>query len=225
MRALADAVQPDVDAYTPNMIAHGGRPVPKYITIEDLANDIIAYMDGQHLSHAYVFGYSSGACLALYLARHFSQRFDGVCTLAAKYVFDPMTVAHWMYLTNPERLGRPGNKRAAELKETHAPQDWVAVTNSNRRLFEEYGCNPPLRETDLRAIQIPALLISTDKDQLVPLAETQALGKLISDSRVVVFPGQAHPFSSVPLAAMGRAICDWIAEIERRAATEQRSTG
>ena len=225
MRALVDAVRAEVDAYTPNMLAHGGRPVPKHITIEDLATDIIAYMDEQHLSHAYVFGYSSGACLALYLARHFPERFDGVCTLAAKYVFDPKTVAHWMYLTNPERLGRPGNKRAAELAETHAPQDWVEVTNSNRRLFEEYGLNPPLLEKDLRAIPIPALLFSSDKDQLVPLSETLALGKLIADSRVVTFAGQAHPLSIVPLTTMARTMCDWISEIEDRGAVKRRSTG
>jgi len=225
MHALAEAVRVEVDAYTPNMLAHGGRPVPERITIEDLASDIIAYMDGEALSRAYVFGYSSGACLALYLARHFPERFAGVCTLAAKYVFDGTTVAHWMHLTDPERLGRPGNIRAAELTETHAPQDWVAVTNSNRRLFEEYGRNPPLDEKDLRAIQIPALLFSSDKDQLVPLAETLEIGKLIPDCRVVMFAGQAHPLSIVPLAAMGKAICDWITEIERRAAVEQRPTG
>jgi pimeloyl-ACP methyl ester carboxylesterase len=224
MRALADAV-PDVDTYTPNMLAHGGRPVPERITIEDLANDIIAYMDEQHLARAYVFGYSSGACLALYLARHFPQRFNGVCTLAAKYVFDGNTVAHWTHLTDPERLGRPGNKRAVELTETHKPQDWVAVTNSNRRLFEEYGRNPPLDEDDLRAIKIPALLISSDNDQLVPLAETTALGKLIPDTRVVVYKGHAHPFSIVPIAAMGNVITKWIAQIEARTALDRSLSG
>ncbi|HLI94685.1 MAG TPA: alpha/beta hydrolase, partial [Candidatus Baltobacteraceae bacterium] len=221
MRALADAVQTEVNAYTPNMLAHGGRDVPERVTIEDLANDIIAYMDGQHLAHAYVFGYSSGACLALYLARHFPQRFDGVCTLAAKYVFDEKTVAHWTHLTDPERLGRPGNKRAAELTETHAPQDWVAVTSSNRRLFEDYGRNPPLSEDDLRAIKIPALLFSSDNDQLVPLAETTALGEFIADSRVVIFKGQAHPFSLVPIPAMGNVITKWIAQIEARGALDR----
>jgi pimeloyl-ACP methyl ester carboxylesterase len=215
MKPLADALSPCADTYAPNMLAHGGREIPEDFGIGDVARDIVAYMDTRGLARAYVFGFSSGGCVALYLARHFPERFLGVCTLAAKYVFDGRTVAHWTHLTDPERLGRPGNKRADEMIADHHPRSWIAVTKSNQRLFEEYGRNPPLSEDDLRSITVPALLFSSNQDQIVPLNETVALAGLIPNAKPVLFQGQCHPFHVVPIAAMARAICAWIGEIEK----------
>ena len=216
MSPLTEALQPALDVHPLNMLGHGGRPVPEKSTIADLANDVIAQMDERGLSRAFVFGFSSGGCVALYLVRHYPERFLGLSTLAAKYVFDRHTVSHWTHLTDPERLGRPGNKRAAELTETHHPQDWVAVTNANRRMFAEFGRNPPVSDDDLCAIGVPALLFCSDEDQLVPLDETIALGKLIPDSRVVIFKGRCHPFSIVPMAAMAKAMTTWAGDVQAR---------
>ena len=224
MSPLADQLQPHVEVFAPSLLGHGGRPVPPRITIEELARDILAYLDENKIARTFLFGYSSGGCLALYLARHFPERFMGVCTLAAKYIFDGRTVAHWMHLTDPARLGRPGNERAQELTEAHHPQKWVDVTNNNRRMFEEFGRNPPLSEDDLRAITIPALLFASDHDQLVPLAENIALSKLIPDSRPVIFSGKCHPFHIVPMAAMATAMRNWMAEIQTRELSPKSST-
>ena len=216
MRPLADALRPHVEVFAPDLLGHGGRPVPERLTIEALAADVLVYLDSNKVNRTFVFGFSSGGSLALYLARHFPQRVIGVATLAAKYVFDKRTIAHWTHLTDPERLGRPGNKRAQELTETHQPQNWIDVTNNNRRMFEEFGRKPPLSEADLRAITVPAILFSSDQDQIVPLEEVLALGKLIPDARTVIFRGQCHPFSVVPFAAMSIAIRNWMDDVLSR---------
>ncbi|HLI96332.1 MAG TPA: alpha/beta hydrolase [Candidatus Baltobacteraceae bacterium] len=216
MKPLADALSVCVETFTPNMLGHGGREVPERATIEALATDIIAQMDAVGLRRAYLFGFSSGGLLALYLARHFPERFHGVCTLAAKYVFDQRTVSHWTYMISFDRLERPGSKRPQELAEDHAPQDWKKVIVMNRDMFIAFGKKAPLSELDLQAISIPALLFSSSEDQIVPLEETLALGRLIPNSKPVIFHGQCHPFHAVPLPPMATAICNWIEEIERR---------
>lgn len=216
MEPLAEQLRSSLDVHAFNMLGHGGRPVPERLTIRDMAADVIAQMDERGLRGTYVFGFSSGGCLALYLARHYPERLLGLCTLAAKYVFDRRTIAHWTHLTDPARLSRPGNKRPAELTKDHHPQDWRDVTSAIRRMFEDFGTNPPLFEDELRAIALPALLFSSDEDQIVPLDETLALGKLLPNSRVVLFKGQCHPFSVVPVAAMGKAMCNWIDELQSR---------
>ncbi len=214
MKPLADELGECAEAFTPNMLGHGGREVPEVLTLESLAADVIAQMDAAGLQRAYLFGFSSGGILALYLARHFAERFHGVCALAAKYVFDARTVSHWTYMISFERLERPGSKRPEELARDHAPQDWKKVVSMNRAMFVEFGKKPPLSDLDLQAITIPALLFSSNEDQIVPLEETLALGRLIPNSKSVIFHGQCHPFHVVPVPAVAKAICNWISDVE-----------
>ena len=79
----------------------------------------------RNLERTYLFGYSSGGYLALYLARHYPERFIAVSGLAVKYVFDARTVAHWTHLADPERLQTRNPGRVEELIRTHHPQDWL----------------------------------------------------------------------------------------------------
>jgi len=217
MTPLADALAPTIQTHAFNLIGHGGRPVPERCTLAEFALDVIAQMDERALPRAHVFGYSSGGTIALYLARHFPERFLSVCTLATKHVFDRRTLAHWTFLADPERLRRSKNSRKAESARLHLPQDWLAVIALNRRMFEEFGRRRPLNDHDLRAISVPALFFSSDEDQLVPLDETIALGKLMRDGRVVIFKGRCHPFEIVPIGAMAKAMTNWIDEVQARA--------
>jgi len=211
---LAAAMRPYAVVETPNLIGHGGRPVPERLSVRELAEDVVTYMDGRNIARAFVFGYSFGGYIALYLARHFPQRLLGVCVLAVKYVFDAGTVRHFTYLADPERLRRPGNRRPVELTQTHYPQDWVAITTNNRNLFTELGARPALSDEDLRSIAVPALILSADQDQIVPLPETLALGKLIPNSRVAIFRGQAHPLLACPLPFIASTMATWLGQVE-----------
>ena len=57
---------------------------------------------------------------------------------------------------------------------------------------------------------MPALVISADKDQLVPLPETFALSRQIAGSKLVLFPGQAHPLAVCPLDDIARTMGTWL---------------
>ncbi len=211
---LADALRPFAHVETPNLIGHGGRPVPERLSLTEMAEDVMAYLDRRQIERAFVFGYSFGGYLALYLARHFPQRLGGVCLLAVKQIFDAATIQRWTYLADPERLRQPGNPRPAELAQRHHPQDWAAVMTINRNLFLELGDHPALTEGDLLSMSLPALILSSDQDQIVPLPETLALGNLIQGSRVGIFSGQAHPLLACPIPALANAIGTWLEEVE-----------
>jgi pimeloyl-ACP methyl ester carboxylesterase len=215
MQPLGDELQPHVDSFAPNMLGHGGREIPERPSTEDFARDVLAQMDAHGLGRTYIFGFSTGGIMALYLARHHPERFIGVTTLAAKYVFDQRTVSHWTHVADPVRLARPGNKRAEELARDHHPQDWTKVTLMIQQWFFDLGEKPPLREDELRSISLPALLFASNQDQIVPFNETLELARLIPGAKAVIFHGQCHPFHVVPVAAMGKAISNWIGEIER----------
>lgn len=195
---------------------HGGRGVPERFCVEDFAADVIAAMDRAGMTRATLLGYSFGGYVALYLARHHPQRVASVCTLATKLRFDAATVQHFVHLADPERLSRPGNPRASQLAQDHHPQDWRRISENNRAMFAALGERPALRDEDLRAITVPALVISGELDQLVTPQETREIAELIPGSEVATFKGFGHPLAAIPLDRVAWLVGEWLKLLERR---------
>ncbi|MGH7660773.1 MAG: alpha/beta fold hydrolase [Vulcanimicrobiaceae bacterium] len=213
MKPLVDELERFVRVRAIDLIAHGGRPIPERLSIPDMADDALAQIGESDGTPTFVFGYSAGALVALRLARYTPERFAGMCTLAAKYVFDQTTIAHWTHAATPERLKRPELKRDSVLAERHAPQDWTELADVICRMFRDWALHPPVTTEELQRISLPALMFCSDKDQLVSVDETRALGALIPNSSVVFFRGQSHPLEIVPVAPIAKAIGDWIGQV------------
>lgn len=216
MAPLAEALRPYTETRSPNLLGHGGRPIPESFSVAEFVRDIVEYLDREAIERTFVTGYSSGGLLALYLARHYPQRVRGVCTLATKYVFDAKTVEHWTHLASPERYARPGNPRTPEMARIHAPQDWTRVPATNSRYYESLGRDPPLKDEDLRAIEAPVLVVSSNRDQIVPWEESVALAKLLPRSELAMFYGPAHPLAVVPVLPVARVIATWMEKVSRQ---------
>ena len=210
---FVEAMRPYAAVHTPDLLGHGGRPIPERIAMRELADDVVAWMDSQRIESDVVGGYSFGGTLALYLARHQPDRVRGVVALAAKHVYDAETLRHWTHLVTHERLARlkfPWGTRTDELTRIHAPNTWQAVADLNARLFAALGEAAPLTQADLAAIRQPVMIVSSNLDQIVPWAETLALGKLIPGSHVAMFYGPAHPMRAIALPAIARTIGEWL---------------
>ena len=214
MEKLTEALQPFGEVRVPTLPGHGGRPLPQRFSIRDHAEDVIAYLDREGIERAPIIGYSLGGTIALFLARHFPQRVQAVATLAAKFVFDANTIKHWTHLVDPARLR--ANGRALVHEKAHAPQDWVALARLNAEFFADLGRAPPLSEADLGAISVPVMVVSSDRDQVVPWTETRAIAKMIPGSELVMFYGAAHPLSSVPVLPVARTIATWIDKVAKQ---------
>jgi pimeloyl-ACP methyl ester carboxylesterase len=214
MAPLAGPLSAWFDVRVPNLLGHGGRPVPDGYTLEEMADDLVQWLDGEGIGRAYFLGYSLGGYLALFLARRHPQRVRGIAGIVVKHVFDEASVAHITYLADPERLARPGNPRKDELIAIHGEANWVNVTNNTARLFQRFGSDAPLSDDDLRAIETPVLLLSGDRDPLVPAADARALAELLPNARLGLFPGPAHPLKTVPTLDVVRAIKSFVDEVE-----------
>jgi pimeloyl-ACP methyl ester carboxylesterase len=212
LEPLAAPLRPYGRVHVPNLLGHGGRPVPERLTMAGTAADVIAWLDAQGIARAAFVGYSLGGYVALHLALHFPARALGACAVATKFVFDATTVSHWTHLAQPERLARPGNPRAAEMLRAHG-DNWPAVTQANAALFADLGRNPTLRDEDLAAIARPVLLVNSNRDPLVAWAETQRVAGLVPGARLAMFYGIAHPLRNVQVESVGRAIGQWIVAI------------
>lgn len=224
MKPLTDELQRYVDVRAIDLPAHGGRPIPERLSIPEMADDALVQIDRLAARPTFVFGYSAGALVALRLARLFPERFAGVSTLAAKYVFDATTIAHWKHAASKERLKKPELKRDAVLAERHAPQDWTMLADVVCAMFQDWELHPPVTVEELRSLTQPALMFCSDADQLVSADEARALGALVPNGRVVFFRGQSHPLEVVPVAPIAKAIGDWMNEIQSQAAAPSSAT-
>ena len=221
MLVFAEYMRPyESKAYLPNLLGHGGRPVPEKFTIADFARDVIAYMDDQGVQRDILAGMSTGGYVALYLAHHYPERFEGIVAIATKYIFDEETVKHYTYLLSVERLGQPGYPRIPQFLLNHHPQDWREIATRNRAMYFALGVKPEVTEDDLRAINVPVLAITGEQDPLVPVKETQALAGLIPRCDVLLVKGSSHPITSLPLDATCQAIAAWMAKVRKAAATQ-----
>ncbi len=210
---LVEALRPYATVRTPNLLGHGGRPIPERITMRDMAEDLVAWMDAEGVAADVIGGYSIGGTLALYMARHHPRRVRGAITLATKPLFDADTTRRLVHLVDHERLRRvrfPWGMRIDELARMHAPNTWQDVADLAGRLFASLGEVPPLPQAQLRAIRVPVMVVSSNLDQLVPWEETLALGRFIPDSHVAMFHGPAHPLRAIPLLPVARVMDEWM---------------
>jgi len=206
---LAAQFQPYGQVWTPTMLGHGGRALPQALSVQTMAADLIAQMDEHGMGPCFVGGYSFGAYLALYLAKHHPQRFHGVWTLAAKVVYDAQALSHLVHLTSPSRVERGDHPFADDIRQRHQPQDWRAVMLLNQALFRSLQGVSLLGDEVWPARSMPALVISGDADPLVSADETKQLA-IDLQCPLMMFPGPAHPIAAVPMAAMASEVNRWM---------------
>lgn len=200
-----------IHARMPDLLGHGHRPVPPAWTFDDIARDLVAWLDAEEIGKARLIGYSTGGYLGLYLAAHDPGRVESVVTIATKYVMDERTIDRWAYLTSHERFVQPGHPRVPLYERHHG--DWQAMTRNNHRMFLGWKDGAPLADPDIAGIRVPVMIVGADRDPLVPWEETRALGRLIAGSHVAMTYGSSHPITSLPLNGVAQAIAQWFERV------------
>jgi len=219
MLVLAEYMRPyEKKAFMPNLLGHGGRPVPERLTIADFARDVVAYMDEQGIARDIVAGFSTGGYVSLYLARHYPDRVVGAIAMGTKFAYDEETVKHFTYLVSLERLGQPGHPRVPQYLLNHHPQDWREISARNGDLFRALGRKPEVTEEDLRAIPVSVLVVSGENDAVVPAKESRAMKDLIPRCDLMLVRGPSHPLPAMPLDIVCAAIAVWMAKVRKEAA-------
>ena len=214
MEPLAKALRPYFDVRALNLLGHGGRPVPDGYSLEEMSEDLIAWLDAEGIGQCDLLGYSVGGTIALHAARHHPRRVRAFGAIAAKHVFDRPAVDHVVYLSQPERLARPGSVRKEQMERAHGADNWEKVALNTCELFRRMGEAPPLGDEDLRETTPPALIVCGEKDPLVPLEDARRMAELLPSGRLATFPGGAHPLGNVPLGLVARAFRDFIRQVE-----------
>jgi pimeloyl-ACP methyl ester carboxylesterase len=188
-------------------------------------------MDGLGIERALLVGNSSGGTLALDLALDHPERVAALVLVAPWVYVQRPTFPRWVTeLPQMERLslflarllgGRGGllglsyadasriTPERRELARLHmGVQHWDLAWGAllNRSLADPVTVAPRLPEVD-----VPVLLVTGDRDRLVPPEDTRRVAELVPGADLQVLPGCGHvPHEECP-DAFGRLVDAWLA--------------
>jgi pimeloyl-ACP methyl ester carboxylesterase len=180
--------------HMPDARGHGGTrwSDPEGISVDTLVDDVVALGDVLGLGTFHLAGFSLGAVTALRAASRFRGRFASLVLAGVDTEPEPRaSVARALF--DPQRIERDEPAWAIDLEQRHGP---VQGPGAWRRLCvalaREVGSEPHLGPADLRAIAVPTLVLSGDRDPFTSASHQVNLYRQLPDARLLIVPGTGH---------------------------------
>lgn len=196
-KVLKEMLSGEFEMYTMNFNGHGGKPLnEETFSIEGFANEVVAFLDERQLKTIFIFGYSMGGYVGLYLAKHFPNRIDKLFTLATKLNWTKEGAAKETQMLQPDSIEQKVTKYAASLALLHG-NSWKDLMKATAAMMVQLGENPRLKPADFAQIEIPVLMAVGDKDAMVSIEETTSAYRALPNAQLLVLPDTVHPIGRV----------------------------
>jgi pimeloyl-ACP methyl ester carboxylesterase len=152
------------------------------LTYDLMANDAAALLDQLMLDSVLVLGWSDGGNIGLSLAIHHPKKVKKLAVMGANLRSDERAVY-------PEVL----NEVKSMLQEK-------SISKELRRLTELLLTEPNMKNTDLKVVSIPVLVMAGDYD-MIREEHTIEIFQSLTKSQLCIFPGATHhiPWENPPL--------------------------
>ncbi|MFI1658919.1 alpha/beta fold hydrolase [Streptomyces sp. NPDC020472] len=215
---------PRLHAYAPTQRGHGDadKPPDGYLP-EDLAEDLVAFMDGVGIERAVLVGGSSGGVQARIVAGRRPDRVAGLVLLGvpATLVDKPKAAEFWEVVRELKDPVDPALAAAMAdgLTATPMGRGFLQTVADECLKAPAHVWRETLRgllETDLRAtltgILVPTLVVWGDQDPILTREDQQTILDTIPDSRLLVYEGVGHvPYWEDPERVL-RDLTDFMAD-------------
>ena len=175
--------------------------------IRDLADDAAAVLDAARVGPANVFGISMGGMISQQLVIRHPERVRSLVLGATfgshlRSSKPSPTVARDLFLVGIlARRGLPMAQLLVSDEFRHASgarlARWVGgLDRAERKVARRQALAIALHEAeaDLQRLRTPTLVISGDRDRLVPVENSRRLARIIPRARLVELPGAGHAF-------------------------------
>jgi pimeloyl-ACP methyl ester carboxylesterase len=180
---------------------------PGGFRIRDMADDAVRVLDAAGVAQSCVFGISMGGMIAQELALHYPARVRAL-VLGATFGSQlrshkpPLGVARDLLLVTlfSRRPGRMARLLVSEeFMARHQDRfvTWMGRLGRPQRSAARRQILAIARheaEDRLPRLRVPTLVISGDRDRLVPVENSRRLARMIPRARLVEFPGVGHAF-------------------------------
>lgn len=201
------------------------RVLPAALTMEQLADDVLADMDAAGLKRATICGLSMGGYVAMALAARAPERVDALVLCNTRATADdaegraarektavdalehgPQVIARAMLpklLSEKTQAHKPDLVQRIESMIARQRPEAIATASRGMALRPE-------RFSFLRGWKKPALVITGAHDMLMPLPTSVAMRDALPNSHLVVIPDAAHLSSAENPAAFNLALLDFM---------------
>ncbi len=178
----------------PSALGHGASPTVPALKISDMAAATVELLDSLGIAKAHILGSSMGGAIALWVALTAPARVDKLIIFRTSYRSSAAVYEGVLRMAEPEaweqwRLDR-------WMSEQHAPQGgpdaWMEVTQKVAAAFDPSSSEHLHDLGDLATISSPTLIISGDRDPVVPLDDALAMYRTIPDAALWVLPNATH---------------------------------
>lgn len=194
------------------------------VSVEDMAGDVLALMDGLGLASATLAGHAAGGVIGLALALAAPERLDGLVVINGWSRPDPHFArcfetrlallrgsgvrafirAQALFLY-PARWISANDARLA-LEEAQQLQHFQGAPNIEARIAALTAFDVDSR---LAEIKTPTLLIAAEDDMLVPASCSERLAEGLSDVILERMTG-GHACNVTEAEHFNRLVCDWL---------------
>lgn len=206
LQPLAEVLKDSFEVHTINFGGHGGAPFSEAFTIQQFADEVLEYISNHQLKNIYVFGYSMGGYVALFLANKHPQTFEKIFTLATKFKWSPEVALQEIKMLDPKIIEERIPAFAKALQERHAPNSWKLLMEKTSAMMLNMGENPPLTVNDFENIHTPVKLAVGNADKMVSIEETSEVANWLLNSQFLILQDIPHPIEKAPVARLAEEI-------------------
>ncbi len=210
MEPLADLLRNKFDIYSFDFPGHGGKDfLSESLSISNLSNSVVDFIQQFELENCNVFGYSMGGYIALNMQANKQIRFNKIITLATKYNWSNEIAAIEISKLNPEKIQEKIPSFASQLANRHLPNDWKKLMIEIASLMKDLG-EYHLEDSDYKKIQCTVRICIGDRDNMVSVEESLHTYRQLPNGSLSVFSDTSHPFEKLSYDKLASEINQFI---------------
>lgn len=221
LSTVADVMAPDLRGFGDD------RSSDEMLTMEMYADDLLRQLDARGIPSAVPCGLSMGGYIAMAMAERAPERIAGLILCNTRSTADTeegkaaraatardakekgmQVIARGML---PKILGatthRERPQEAARIEALIAKQDPAAVAAASLGMAQR-----PDRTSVLRSFNKPALVITGDEDELMPLPTSQAMADALPQGKLVVIAKAGHLSNTEKPMEFNTAVLRYLAD-------------
>ncbi len=188
------------------------------VTSSVMVDDLLAFADAMNLATFHLAGFSMGGLTALWFAVHHAERLRTLLAVGVGIEHEPRTSVV-RRLMDPDRIEREEPSWAAQLERRHAPVQgpgaWRALLAAIAR---ETATQALLTPADLRAVQVPTMLVFGDRDVFVPPDQAVRLFRQLPSASLFMVPDCGHHVPASRPGIFNQAAADFYRSTAEEAA-------
>jgi pimeloyl-ACP methyl ester carboxylesterase len=151
-----------------------------------MADDVVALTEGLQIAKADVVGWSDGGIIGLDLAMRHKERVGKVFAFAANTVTSGVIEGVEKNPTFAAYIARAGREYE---KYSATPKEYPAFVDQISKMWAD---EPNWTDAQLKAINVPTLIVDGDHDEAIKRAHTEYIAATIPRAGLLILPNVSH---------------------------------